>query len=182
MLLFPSSFEVRSFEGKAASLESRIRPLLDPDRAAPVRSGGPGGRLTLELWRSIDGVWDGPRRGQVALPPRAARVAVIGLLGSRASSSCRIGASALRCSRRARALATPDPIVRLVVGPAATASHCARSRVGRRLVRCDQVRAARGARRLARRRCTPRLSRALRIAVLARGTTHLERHQDGLPR
>ena len=122
----------------------------------PFGSVGPGGRLTLEIMAfALTAVWIfTATRCTVALPPRSARVALLGLLAIAAFQLIPIGATAVSAlSPHAAALRqgldpVPESTLSLASGATASALRTGAALVGILFVATSVV-AARGATRLA---------------------------------
>jgi O-antigen ligase len=122
----------------------------------PFGSVPPAGRLMLELLAlALTAIWIfAATRGTVALPPRSARVALIGLLVIAALQAIPLGATAVSVlSPRAAALhggldPVPDPTLSMAPDATASALRTGAALVGILFVATSVV-AARGARRLA---------------------------------
>jgi putative inorganic carbon (HCO3(-)) transporter len=122
----------------------------------PFGSVPPAGRLMLELLAlALTAIWIfAATRGTVALPPRSARVALIGLLVIAALQAIPLGATAVSAlSPRVAALhggldPVPDPTLSMAPDATASALRTGAALVGILFVATSVV-AARGARRLA---------------------------------
>lgn len=142
-------------QGRFSVLEAGLCALIVV-APLPFGSVGPGGRLTLELFAfALTAAWVFvAAREPVVLPPRSARLALIGLLGLALLQLIPVGAGAVRLlSPQAAALRDgldPVPVETLSLSGSATASavRTGAALVGIVLV-ATSVAAARGAGRLA---------------------------------